>query len=313
MEDKEELLKIFAPNLRKRLASLAENFSDLQEIRLRVNGPLILIIKHKEKMLAKDGGICGDLRQAYMVTSEDIKSTMALVSDYSMYAYEDEIRQGFITIKGGHRVGIAGKIILENNQIKTIQYISFMNIRIAHQIKGCANQVMPYIVEDGQFFHTLIISPPCCGKTTMLRDIIRQMSEDEAGISIGVVDERSEIAACYLGIPQNDIGYRADVLDGCPKALGMLMLLRSMSPQLIAVDEIGSRQDMEAIEYVINCGCKLLATVHGNSIDDLMTKPVLGKLVKARIFERYILLNNRGQIGHVEAVYNAFGSNLLFC
>lgn len=313
MTEINEILNIFPQNIRTKLAAALQEAADLQEIHMRVNAPLILIIRNREFILNKEGKLDRDIRQAYLVSAEDIRETMALVSDYSMYAYEDEIRQGFITIKGGHRVGIAGRIVLEDHKIKTIQYISFLNIRIAHQIKGCALPVMPYIYHDGQFFHTLIISPPCCGKTTMLRDIIRQISETEAGMSIGVVDERSEIAACYRGVPQNDIGFRADILDGCPKAQGMLMLLRSMSPQMIAVDEIGSREDLEAIEYVINCGCKLLATVHGNSIDELMTKPILGKLIKARIFERYIVLNNCGEIGHVEAVYNAFGSNLLYC
>lgn len=309
---KDDVLKIFSPDLRGLLGKIPLEFDKLLEIRLRVNGPLIVIEDNEEYMIGIDGGICTCIDEAYIVTARDIRETMALVSDYSVYAYEDDIRQGFITIKGGHRVGIAGKIVLEGAVIRTIQYISFMNIRLAHQIKGCADKVMPYIFEKGRICHTLIVSPPCCGKTTLLRDMIRQVSEREKGMSIGVVDERSEIAACYLGVPQNDLGIRADVLDGCPKAKGMLMLLRSMSPQLIAVDEIGSREDMEAIEYVIHCGCKLLATVHGNSVDDLMQKPVLGKLVKARIFERYIVLSNREEIGHIEAVYNAFGSNLFF-
>lgn len=309
---KDDVLKIFSPDLRGLLGKIPLEFDKLLEIRLRVNGPLIVIEDNEEYMIDSDGGICTCIDEAYIVTARDIRETMALVSDYSVYAYEDDIRQGFITIKGGHRVGIAGKIVLEGTVIRTIQYISFMNIRLAHQIKGCADKVMPYIFEKGRICHTLIVSPPCCGKTTLLRDMIRQVSEREKGMSIGVVDERSEIAACYLGVPQNDLGIRADVLDGCPKAKGMLMLLRSMSPQLIAVDEIGSREDMEAIEYVIHCGCKLLATVHGNSVDDLMQKPVLGKLVKARIFERYIVLSNREEIGHIEAVYNAFGSNLFF-
>lgn len=144
----------------------------------------------------------------------------------------------------------------------------------------------------------------------MLRDIIRQVSE--SGQSVGVVDERSEIAACYLGIPQNELGIRTDVLDGCPKAHGMIMMLRSMSPQVIAVDEIGSQEDMRAIAYVINCGCKLLATVHGNSVSDLMSKPVLSRLVREKVFERYIVLNNHGRIGNIEAIYNEFGTNLCF-
>lgn len=313
MDRKSELIKIFAPRLRQVIARTEIEYDDLQEIRLRVNMPLMMIYKNKEYRLDSGGHLltdenCGQTE--VVVTPEDIRETMALVSNYSLYAYEDEIRQGYITIRGGHRVGIAGKIILENERIKSIQYISFMNIRLSHQVKGCADRVLPYILRDGRLCHTLIISPPCCGKTTMLRDIIRQVSG--GGQSVGVVDERSEIAACYLGIPQNEVGIRTDVLDGCPKAHGMLMLLRSMSPQIIAVDEIGSQEDIRAIAYVINCGCKLLATVHGSSIEDLMSKPVLSRLVREKLFERYIVLNNRGRIGNIEAVYNEFGTNLFF-
>lgn len=312
MDRKEELVKIFSPGLRQLFMKLHINYDDLQEVRLRVNRPLMVVYKNREYAVGSDAKLLekGKEGQAAIVTSEDIRETMALVSNYSLYAYEDEIRQGYMTIKGGHRVGIAGKTVLENEKVKTIQYISFMNIRLSHQIKGCANPVLPYIVNEGKLYHTLIISPPCCGKTTLLRDIIRQVSE--SGQSVGVVDERSEIAACYLGIPQNELGIRTDVLDGCPKAQGMVMLLRSMSPQVIAVDEIGSQEDMRAIAYVIHCGCKLLATVHGNSVGDLMSKPVLSRLVREKIFERYIVLNNQGKIGNIEAIYNEFGTNLCF-
>lgn len=312
MEKKEEFIKIFASKLRHIFIQADIDYGELQEIRLRVNRPLMVIYKNTEYGIDSYGRLLkkGAENQAVIVTPEDIKETMALVSNYSLYAYEDEIRQGYITIKGGHRVGIAGKTVLENERVKTIQYISFMNIRLSHQVKGCANQVLPYIINEGRLCHTLIISPPCCGKTTMLRDIIRQVSE--SGQSVGVVDERSEIAACYLGIPQNELGIRTDVLDGCPKAHGMIMMLRSMSPQVIAVDEIGSQEDMRAIAYVINCGCKLLATVHGNSVSDLMSKPVLSRLVREKVFERYIVLNNHGRIGNIEAIYNEFGTNLCF-
>lgn len=313
MDRKNELIKIFAPKLRQVLKQTDIKYEDLQEIRLRVNMPLMIIYKNREYRLDYGGHLLAGINneeESVVVTPDDVRETMALVSNYSLYAYEDEIRQGYITIKGGHRVGIAGKIILENERIKSIQYISFMNIRLSHQVKGCADTVLPYILEDGRLCHTLIISPPCCGKTTMLRDIIRQVSG--GGQSVGVVDERSEIAACYLGIPQNEVGIRTDVLDGCPKAHGMLMLLRSMSPQIIAVDEIGSQEDIRAIAYVINCGCKLLATVHGSSVEDLMSKPVLSRLVREKFFERYIVLNNRGKIGNIEAVYNEFGTNLFF-
>jgi stage III sporulation protein AA len=163
------------------------------------------------------------LAKAVQITKNEIRETMEYISNYSLYAFEDEIRQGFITINGGHRIGIAGKIIIENDEIKGMKHISFINIRLAHQVKGCANKVIPYLIDEKTkgIYHTLIISPPRCGKTTLLRDIIRQLSDGNSrypGMNVGVVDERSEIGACYMGTPQNDLGIRTDVLDCCPKA-----------------------------------------------------------------------------------------------
>ncbi len=305
------LCRIFAASLRPLFENLNADFEKLQEIRLRVNGPLMVVYNHREAFISQEGRMISKEQGAITVSYAQIRETMEYISDYSLYAYEDEIRQGFITIQGGHRVGIAGKIVLEDGKIRNIKYISFINIRLSHQIPGCANTVMPYIKSGKDIYHTLIISPPRCGKTTILRDIIRQISQSPDGINVGVVDERSEIAACYLGVPQNDVGIRTDVLDCCPKADGMMMLIRSMSPQVIAVDEVGSRKDLEAIEYVINCGCKLIATVHGSSVDDLRSRPILRRLVEERLFERYVVLGDLARAGCIGAVFDAFGSNLL--
>ena len=218
-----------------------------------------------------------------------------------------------------------GQAVMDNKSIKSVKHISFINIRIAHQIKGCANEVLPYIYNDERVLHTLIISPPGGGKTTLLRDMVRCISDGNGickGMNVGVVDERSEIAACYMGVPQNDVGIRTDILDACPKAEGMLMMLRSMNPKVIAVDEIGGREDIDVISYVINSGCSILATVHGYSIDDIRTKPVLRKLVDEKAFERYIVLDgrHRGQkvsksderyiIGRVSNIFDERGNEL---
>ena len=184
---------------------------------------------------------------------------------------------------------------------------------VAHEKKGCADRVMPYLWEDGRFLHTLIVSAPGCGKTTMLRDIIRQISDGESpypGLTVGVVDERSEIAGCYLGVAQNDVGIRTDVLDCCPKAEGMMMLIRAMSPDVVAVDEIGTGEDIRAIESVVNCGCKLLATVHGNSMEDMKQKPLLNRLVESHVFERYIVLDAKPRAGSVQAIFDGRGTTL---
>ena len=169
--------------------------------------------------------------EPYLVTREDLKETLEYVSGYSLYAYEDEIRQGFLSVQGGHRVGVTGKVILDGNRIRGMKYISCINVRLAHEIQGCAEEVLPYIQTREQIMHTLIVSPPRCGKTTLLRDIIRQMSNgwgNISGVTVGVVDERSELAGCYQGIPQNDLGMRTDILDGCPKAEGIDVYKRQL-------------------------------------------------------------------------------------
>ena len=238
---------------------------------------------------------------------------MEHISRHSLYAFEEEVKQGFLTIQGGHRIGLAGKAILDERGIRTIKYISFLNIRLAHQIIGCADRIMPYLYENKEVLHTLIISPPRCGKTTLLRDVIRQLSNgvgSQKGVNVGVVDERSEIGACFHGAPQNDLGIRTDILDCCPKAKGMMMMIRTMSPRVIAVDEVGSREDLDAMEYVMNCGCKLVATVHGNSVEDMLQKPVLQRLIQEKRFERYILLDNQKEIGHLGGIFDSRGTCL---
>jgi stage III sporulation protein AA len=315
MNTKDELLKIFSLKLRTILGKLTVDYDKLQEIRLRMNAPLLIIYGNKEAFISEEAKLVEDPSKGVLITKNEIRETMEYISNYSLYAFEDEIRQGFITINGGHRIGIAGKTIIEDDVIKGMKHISFINIRLAHQVKGCADPVLPYLVNKQArgIYHTLIISPPRCGKTTLLRDIIRQLSDGNPylpGMSIGVVDERSEIGACYMGTPQNELGIRTDILDCCPKAKGMLMLIRSMSPQIIAVDEIGSREELEAIDYVIGCGCKLIATVHGSSIEDIRNKPTLSELVKKKLFERYVILSNVKGIGHLEEIYDTDGKRL---
>lgn len=316
MNKKEELLKIFSIKLRNILAKADLEYELLQEIRLRVNAPLLVVFGNTEYFLNEQSELSLSGDNSYILTRNELKETMEYISNYSLYAFEEELKQGFITITGGHRVGIAGKAVLEENRIKSIKHISFINIRLSHQIKGCGEKVIPLLMEEGNCCHTLIISPPCCGKTTLLRDIIRLISDGidgREGLTVGVVDERSEIGACYMGVPQNDLGIRTDVLDCCPKAKGMLMLIRAMSPRVIAVDEVGSAEDIEAIEYVINCGCKLIATVHGNSMEDVKNKPLLKKLIENKLFERYILLSNKGSVGHLEEVYDKNGMPIYSC
>lgn len=343
---KSKISHLLGNNLKRIYEKASFDESFVQEIRIRINSPFLVMYKGEEWILDRDGKRTSLPECGYMVQPKDIKDTLAFVSDYSVYAFEEELGQGYLTVEGGHRVGVAGKVITHGNgsrkssftesiiagvntlggvwengdrnnvgtTIKGMKYITYINIRIAHQVKGCASKILPYLIEDGQVFHTLIISAPCCGKTTILRDLIRQISMgtvDFPGCSVGVVDERSEIGGSYMGIPQNDLGPRTDLLDACPKAEGMMMLIRSMAPSVLAVDELGSYGDIYAIESVIHCGCKLLATVHGASLEDIRRKPLFEALMKEHIFQRYIVLHNRERISEIKYVYDEKGNILL--
>ncbi|SHJ24038.1 stage III sporulation protein AA [Hespellia stercorisuis] len=303
-----QILQVLAKSIRRILKMEGLDYDRLQEIRLRVGQPLMIVSQNEEYMLPMKE------REKHIVTKNEIRETLDYVSNYSLYAFEQEMKQGFITIEGGHRVGLSGKAMIEENQVKNMQYISSINLRVAHEILGCADAVLPYITANRQMCHTLIISPPRCGKTTLLRDLVRQISNGNQyvkGCTVGVVDERSELASCYMGVAQNHLGIRTDILDCCPKAEGMIMLIRAMSPQVIAVDEIGSVEEVHAIEYAMHCGCKLLASVHGSSMEEMQNKPVLNKLIREKRFERYIILGNENRVGEIREIFDERGS-LLF-
>lgn len=305
-----QVMQILPVTIRKRFSEVFKDLSDVQEIRLRAGRPLIILYGKCEYFLGINSGLTHNIKKAYYVSAGELREAMDYISSYSRYAFEEELRQGYITIQGGHRIGVAGKIIWENGRAKNMGNISFMNIRVAHQIPGCGEKIMKYIRHGDSIYNTLVISPPRCGKTTLLRDMIRILSNGDScnrGFTVGVVDERSELGACYKGCPQNDLGCRSDVLDGCPKAEGMMMLVRSMSPEIIAVDEIGSNQDANAVDYVMNCGIRVIATVHGLDMSEIRNKPVLGSLVKEQAFKRYILLE-AGRIGRVSKVFDERGS-----
>lgn len=300
-----QIQNLFSGNIRRLLLQADLDYEKLYEIRLRAGRPMFLIYDGGECFLRTRG------QEPYLVTREDLKETLEYVSGYSLYAYEDELRQGYMSVQGGHRVGVTGKVILDGDRIRGMKYISCINLRLAHEIQGCADPVMEHIRKENWTAHTLLISPPRCGKTTLLRDMIRQLSNGSGkipGVTVGVVDERSELAGCYQGIPQNDLGIRTDVLDGCPKAHGMQMLIRSMSPSVVAVDELGREEDFKAVESVIYSGCKLIATAHGASLEEIFSTPFFGRLRKMKVFERYILLGKEQRAGIIRGIYDERGN-----
>jgi stage III sporulation protein AA len=296
MENTKEVLEILPTHIRDQIKDL-KGLEKLQELRLKVNKPMMLQIGNEE-VITK-----------YIVSVQDIKLILQHISKYSIYAYEEEIKQGYLTIKGGHRVGLCGSCVVEDNKIKTIKSLGSLNIRIGKEVEGCSNNLIPFMLKDNNALNTIIISPPRCGKTTLLRDIARNLSDGLRtskllGKKVCIIDERSEISGCYNAVPQMNVGLRTDVLDNCPKAEGIMMAIRSMSPEIIICDEIGTQKDMESILMALNSGVSLITSIHGYGIEDLYSRAVFKEIIDNHVFKRAVILSARKGAGTIEYIYD---------
>ena len=279
-----------------RLKSLALSLPDKQkerveELRLRVMHPLTVLPLEGALNAAPDG-------RASLVTAEDLEQMLGAVTEYSRYACIETLRQGFLPLRGGFRLGVCGSAVVREGEVSNLKEISSLSLRIVCEEVGLGSGIAPQLFdESGQFLSTLLHSPPGGGKTTLLRDLIRSLSlgdSEHRALRVAVIDERGEIAVCCKARPQMELGNHTDVLSLCPKATGIMMVLRGMNPQLIAVDEITAAEDIRAMCLAANCGVGLLASIHAASAEELTQKPLFEELLRARVFRRCVSIRKEG-------------------
>jgi stage III sporulation protein AA len=296
--DVKEMLDMLPESIGIQIMKLhPSSLARMEEIRIRVMKRVEVIISGKPVFLS------------YVTTQEDSINLLNELSHYSIYTLEEELKKGFITVRGGHRVGLSGRVITEDGRVKAIRDVTSFNIRIAKEKVGIAERYVPYLFSK-KWLNTLIIGPPQTGKTTLLRDFARIISSGFQQIEsrkVGIVDERSEIAGCVKGVPQHQLGERIDVLDACPKAEGMMMMIRSMSPDVLIVDEIGTKEDAEAVMEAVHAGVQLFVTVHGYRVTELLKRPTLKMLIESNVFDRFIELSRKDGPGTVQQILNQHG------
>ncbi len=292
-ETKDFLSPCFPEEVRDELALLYPG--ELREIRIRVNQQTVLITSARIASLQ------------WRPTKAEVEQLAEALSGHGLYAREWEARQGFITLCGGHRLGMCGRVQMERHGMRGIRDITFLCLRIAAQWPGAADALMPWVLQDGQIHAALIIGLPGTGKTTQLRDLARQLGANALGLNICLADERNELAACVDGIPQLDVGACTDVLQGCPKAEAVGWFLRAMRPQALITDELASAEDAAAVLEAVYAGVPVLASAHGSGLHTLAQRPMLASLMARRCFDYYAVLDAEGS-GQVTALYDRAGT-----
>lgn len=273
----------------------------LEEIRLRQGLPIALYYRDRCCYITSKGQLSVSYTGCLIATKADLIEGMELISEASVYALEDEIKNGYITIDGGHRVGICGSAVLKEGKITNINHISGLNYRVAKEIIGAAKKIMPYIYDSEKIRNTLIISPPQCGKTTLLRDVARSLSA--SGKKVSVIDERNEISALNNGYQGYDLGVSCDVLGGASKSEGALLMLRSMSPDVIITDELGADEEGKVLSRIANSGVHLISTIHAKNRSELEKRTEIAGMCP--FFSCFVTLSRRNGAGTVEEIYCA--------
>lgn len=273
------------------------------ELRLRVNCPVMVCVSGRSFFLSAQG-VSRERADAVVITRTDIDTIVHKAAGYSLYSINEQIKQGFFTIRGGIRVGLVGELVTERGVVSTVKNIQSLNIRVPHEVRGCSFAALPYIFTDNRPLNTLIISPPGAGKTTFLRDIACQIGERFEGLNTLIIDERSEIAANHLGENQLDVGICTDVMTGSTKTFGFENGIRSMRPDVIITDEVATREDTEMVKLAARSGVAVIASVHASGIDEIRKKPSFRDLVDEQIFDRYIVLAIRDNAGAITGIFD---------